>query len=220
MNPFQEVISLGCRCQTTEQIRRYFGDEKGTHIFDWMFSSFEGVIGAIDCDFSGIFAKDKLLVRGEGFTIDIPSVGLSLHHMFPRDKSTNLIILGEIDSSYPTVKNKLDYLVGKWRGTFDRRVLYVIEINPANDLRPKSDDFTVEITRLRTTLARARKNENFVLLAVAGPLLQHLVVGSIPNVVYMQLPLQEKVECWRENDRHWARAFKHVTALAEHERLI
>ena len=121
---YDEVISLGSRCQTAYQIRRLTGKTQA-QVFDWMIAPHRGVVKAIETNFSdfmqlenlkrGVSASDEFKYRH----IEDASYGILYQHEFLNSAS--------LEEDYQRIKSKYDFLIGRWNETMrsESKVLFI-----------------------------------------------------------------------------------------------
>ncbi|HVX35427.1 MAG TPA: hypothetical protein VHC71_04320 [Hyphomicrobium sp.] len=103
MQAFSQVVSLGWRCQTVWQARRYFGRAFcPTSIFDWQITPAEAVVEYFDRDFVGLLDRDDLFRPEDGW---VTNRKFGTRH--PHEFSNGL------QDGYATARSRHDYLCDK-----------------------------------------------------------------------------------------------------------
>lgn len=79
-----QAISIGPRCMTAYQVRRYFGHGE-TWPFDWWITPLDGLLAILErFDPEWIFDADNLEVVDGGYCVMHTPTGVRLNHEFPR----------------------------------------------------------------------------------------------------------------------------------------
>ena len=114
MFPATQIISLGPRCATAHNLRRYF-NFRSTFPFDWWITPEESIVKLLrnfDIDF--VYSSAELLRANSDGTVIHKSLDIGLHHEFPRQRSLETPLIVEDFLSYIEIpKQRTLYLFQK-----------------------------------------------------------------------------------------------------------
>ena len=158
-NRLNKVVSLGGWCEPAWQIRKYTGEETA-YFFDWLVSSAEAVVSLIENDFQHVFERHDLKLWKNGESVVDTSNGILFHHSFSRTDS-GLVDEKTIDEEYMAQKEKVSFLVGRWKNltTSGSHVLFV----------HLSHNQILYGDLLESAISKKYPGLNFLLLLVARP---------------------------------------------------
>lgn len=173
MEPFDHIISLGARCQTAHQIRRYFGVQTPWP-FDWWVTPTMSLIELLENDFDGLFDPNCLEIGdgkapgdGKHWTL-CRRTGVIHAHDFERDQVT-----WEIDmTKFPAMcaANRVRYgAVIDWFRRLEGRVLFVRCGKGFNHRSVRDAYYSVEtLNRLMAALDKRLPGVDARLLLLSG----------------------------------------------------
>ncbi|WP_337271402.1 hypothetical protein [Oryzifoliimicrobium ureilyticus] len=99
--PATDVVSLGPRCATAYNLRKYFGFETA-YPFDWWITPESGLLQFLGTlDLEELYNPELLFRLPDGSSVQHNPTGILLHHEFPRD-------LGKVE--HPVIENFIDYI--------------------------------------------------------------------------------------------------------------
>lgn len=82
--PATQIVSLGCRCATTFNLRRYYSFSSA-YPFDWWITPERGVLGLLDRpDVDWLYDPRELELAADHRSVQHRALGVMLHHEFPR----------------------------------------------------------------------------------------------------------------------------------------
>ena len=124
INEFDKIISLGCNCELTWNIRNHFGIERA-YPLDWWITPFQALRKLLENRFHDLFNINNLEVSPDLLTVKDKYYNLLYHHDFKRtedDKITD----DNIDEQLPLLKQKYDMLIERFfKDPENKRVLFV-----------------------------------------------------------------------------------------------
>lgn len=121
---FDKIISLGCNCELTWNIRSHFGIERA-YPLDWWITPFQALRKLLESRFHDLFNVSNLEVSQDLLTVRDTSYNLLYHHDFKRTEDGRII--GDcLDQQVPLLKQKYDMLIERFfRDPENKRVLFV-----------------------------------------------------------------------------------------------
>jgi hypothetical protein len=123
-NKFDKIISLGCNCELTWNIRDYFGIERA-YPFDWWITPFRALWKLLENRFHNLFNINNLEVSPDLLTVKDKYYNLLYHHDFERTEDDK-IIADNIFQQLPLVKQKYDMLIDRFfKDLQKKRVLFI-----------------------------------------------------------------------------------------------
>ncbi len=123
-NRFDEIISLGCNCELTWNIRNYFGIERA-YPLDWWITPFQALWMLLENRFHDLFNINNLEVSSDLLTVKDTYYNLLYHHDFKRT-GDDKIIEDIIDQQIPLLKQKYAVLIDRFfKDPENKRVLFV-----------------------------------------------------------------------------------------------
>jgi len=124
VNKFDRIISLGCNCELTWNIRNHFGIEYA-YPFDWWITPFQALWKLLESRFYDLFNVNNLEVSHDLLTVRDTYYNLLYHHDFKRTEDDN-IIGDNIDQQLPLLKQKYEMLIERFfKDPQNKRVLFV-----------------------------------------------------------------------------------------------
>lgn len=121
---FDKIISLGCNCELTWNIRSHFGIERA-YPLDWWITPFQALWKLLESRFHDLFNISNLEVSQDLLTVRDTSYNLLYHHDFKRTEDDK-IIEDCLDQQVPLLKQKYDMLVERFfKDPENKRVLFV-----------------------------------------------------------------------------------------------
>ncbi|MFF2964542.1 DUF1796 family putative cysteine peptidase [Streptomyces sp. NPDC057963] len=195
--PFDLCVGLGQHCESTYQIRRITGQETA-QFFDWLEIDLVFVRQALDTDFRGLLKPGRMALTTDGQgAIDLDA-SIELYHEFHAQPGAELT-LADVEEQLPAVREKLEFLAGRWRELVasPARVLYVRQ--DANGVETAAD-----LERLQTTLRERYPGHDFAILWLRRTAPEELDKLP-PGVACRELPLLEGR--WQGDDRAWDEMF-------------
>jgi hypothetical protein len=123
-NKFDRIISLGCNCELTWNIRNHFGIECA-YPLDWWITPFQALWKLLENRFHDLFNVNNLEVSHDLLTVKDKYYNLLYHHDFKRTEDDK-IIDDTIDQQLPLLKQKYDMLRERFfKDPENKRVLFV-----------------------------------------------------------------------------------------------
>jgi hypothetical protein len=124
INTFDKIISLGCNCEVTWNIRKYFGIECA-YPLDWWITPYQALRMLLENRFHDLFNINNLEVSHDLLTVRDTYYNLLYHHDFKRTEDDK-IIDDIIDQQLPLLKQKYDMLIERFfHDPKDKRVLFI-----------------------------------------------------------------------------------------------
>jgi len=124
VNKFDRIISLGCNCELTWNIRTHFGIERA-YPLDWWITPFQALWKLLENGFQDLFNANNLEVSPDLLTVKDTYFNLLYHHDFKRGEDDR-IIDDRIDRQLPLLKQKYDRLVERFfKDPQNKRVLFI-----------------------------------------------------------------------------------------------
>lgn len=121
---FDRIISLGCNCELTWNIRNYFGFETAYPI-DWWITPFQALLKLLENRFHDLFNINNLEVSDDLLTVRDTSYNLLYHHDFKKTDDDK-IIADIIEQQIPSLKQKYAMLTERFfEAPENRRVLFI-----------------------------------------------------------------------------------------------
>ena len=123
-NRFDEIISLGCNCELTWNIRNYFGIERA-YPLDWWITPFQSLQKLLENRFHDLFNINNLEVSHDLLTVRDKYYNLLYHHDFKKTEDDK-IIDDNIELQIPLLKQKYDRLIERFfKDPENKRVLFI-----------------------------------------------------------------------------------------------
>jgi len=121
---FDKIISLGCNCELTWNIRNHFGIERA-YPLDWWITPFQALWKLLENRFHDLFNISNLEVSQDLLTVRDTYYNLLYHHDFKRTEDDKII--GDcLDQQVPLLKQKYDMLIERFfKDPENKRVLFV-----------------------------------------------------------------------------------------------
>jgi len=121
---FDKIISLGCNCELTWNIRKHFGIERA-YPLDWWITPFQALWKLLENRFHDLFNISNLEVSQDLLTVRDTYYNLLYHHDFKRTEDDKIIDDG-LDQQVPLLKQKYDMLIERFfKDPENKRVLFV-----------------------------------------------------------------------------------------------
>jgi len=121
---FDRIISLGCNCEVTWNLRSCFGFERA-YPFDWWITPFQALRTLLENRFQDLFNIRNLEVSDDLLTVRDTHYNLLYHHDF-RKTADDTVIVDLIEEQIPALRKKYSMLCERFlhdpRG---KRVLFV-----------------------------------------------------------------------------------------------
>ena len=121
---FDKIISLGCNCELTWNIRNYFGIERA-YPMDWWITPFQALCKLLENRFHDLFNRKNLEVSEDLLTARDKYYNLLYHHDFKKTQDDKII--GEcMEEQIPLLKQKYRMLVERFfKDPENKRVLFI-----------------------------------------------------------------------------------------------
>jgi hypothetical protein len=124
VNEFDTIISLGCNCELTWNIRNHFGIERA-YPLDWWITPFQALWKLLESRFHGLFNMNNLEVSHDLLTVKDNYYNLLYHHDFKRTEDDK-IVDDNLVQQLPLLKQKYDMLIERFfKDPENKRVLFV-----------------------------------------------------------------------------------------------
>jgi hypothetical protein len=124
VNEFDTIISLGCNCELTWNIRNHFSIERA-YPLDWWITPFQALRKLLENRFHDLFNINNLEVSHDLLTVKDNYYNLLYHHDFKRTQDDK-IIDDNIVQQLPLLKQKYDMLIKRFfKDPENKRVLFV-----------------------------------------------------------------------------------------------
>ncbi len=121
---FDKIISLGCNCEVTWNIRNHFGIECA-YPLDWWITPYQSLRKLLENRFHDLFNIKNLEVSQDLLTVKDTYYNLLYHHDFKRTEDDK-IIEDSIDQQVPLLQQKYDMLIERFfNDPKDKRVLFI-----------------------------------------------------------------------------------------------
>jgi hypothetical protein len=184
--PYDEIVSLGCTCETAYQLRRCLGIERA-HVFDWVVTSDPGLLQYIESGLQDYFALDGLMRDAEGQVRDAQTATLFLHE-FPEG--------ADLAAAHAAEAPRIAALVERWHKLMasEQSVLFIRKHGWAGPPL-RTDD------RLHQALRAAAPRLRFRLLYLTKPAAFEPGAAT-PGLVHLPLAPPDP-EDWRGDDLVW-----------------
>ncbi len=185
---YDDIVSLGRHCQPAYQIRRLTGVE-AAGIFDWIYTTDDGLVRLIESGLAGFFALGELAVGGHGVVED-GRTSTRFMHEFPPGS--------DIAAQHAVHAGRFAMLAERWRALLasDRRALFVrVPSDPEADGRAVAE-------RLRAAIARQAPRLRFTILVLSDNPADDAPWGQ-KGVLNHHLRQPEPYD-WRGDDAVWA----------------
>lgn len=168
MQGFTHIVSLGCRCRTTQRLREHYGF-KTAFPFDWWITPIDGAVRFLrEWDLERLYDPARLREArrwGRTMYIEHRDYRIRLQHEFPMDEARRHVHAGW-RGHIGEARARTDHLMRKFEGLDrpDRKVLFVRELRPGEEAQ------AARIAQLReAVLARApRAQTRFLLISRQG----------------------------------------------------
>jgi Putative papain-like cysteine peptidase (DUF1796) len=134
---FTHIVSLGCRCRTTQRLREHYGF-KTAFPFDWWITPLQSAVRVLrDWDLGRLYDPAQLgEVRRWGKTIYVEHADyrIRLQHEFPMDDERRKVLPGW-RAHIGAAKARTGHLMAKFDALDrnDRKVLFVRELRPGEE---------------------------------------------------------------------------------------
>lgn len=123
-NKFDKIISLGCNCELTWNIRAHFGIERA-YPLDWWITPFQALWKLLEGRFHDLFNINHLEVSSDLLTVRDTYYNLLYHHDFKKTEDDK-IIDDNIEQQIPLLKQKYDMLIERFfNDPKNKRVLFI-----------------------------------------------------------------------------------------------
>lgn len=124
VNKFDKIISLGCNCELTWNIRAHFGIECA-YPLDWWITPFQALWKLLESRFHDLFNINHLEVSSDLLTVRDTYYNLLYHHDF-RKTADDKIINDNLERQIPLLKQKYDMLTERFfNDPKNKRVLFI-----------------------------------------------------------------------------------------------
>lgn len=124
INKFDKIISLGCNCELTWNIRAHFGIECA-YPLDWWITPFQALWKLLESRFHDLFNINHLEVSSDLLTVRDTHYNLLYHHDFKRTEDDK-IINNNLEQQIPLLKQKYDMLIERFfNDPKNKRVLFI-----------------------------------------------------------------------------------------------
>jgi hypothetical protein len=209
---FERFVGIGNCCITRFQIDFHLKERfkikdtslyGGGQLFDWLvIHNYAKFATALENNLSGVFELADLLV-GPSWTANYRCVKninyeMTWNHLFTRQG--NNVPDNILDLEYDARKQKIDYLIKKFKTLNQYRTLYIL----AYPFTGNGDMGTIEpdlvtVIRIRNALEQLRGNNNFTLLFAS---LQNRSQEDLPNIHFRTIVKGSKpayegdFNCW------------------------
>lgn len=154
--PATHIVSLGPRCATAYNLRRYFGFGDAFP-FDWWITPHDGLVGFLgDPDLDTLYDPQRLEAAQERATVRHAELGILLHHEFPRDAAApGRPVVAGWKALLAQPRRRSAHLLDKLLG-LDRaglRIAFVREAGTCDDTEPIAARLAALFPRAHWTLA-------------------------------------------------------------------
>ncbi len=166
---YERFVGLGSSCVTRTQINHHLSQRfqrpansfGGGQLFDWVIIHDYNLFSqAIENDLADLFERSDLIV---GANVRNKKYKMTWSHLFSKNEK-EVCPENILELEYETKKQKIEYLIGKFKGLRDYRTLYIIaypyDETQSNTVEP--DPFV--LVRVSKALEKLRGNQNFSLL--------------------------------------------------------
>jgi len=124
INPFDKIISLGCNCELTWNIRNHFGIECA-YPLDWWITPFQALWKLLESRLDDLFNINHLEVSPDLLTVRDTHYNLLYHHDFKRTEDDK-IIKNNLEQQIPLLKQKYNMLTERFfNDPKNKRVLFI-----------------------------------------------------------------------------------------------
>ncbi len=121
---FDRIISLGCNCEVTWNIRKHFGIERA-YPLDWWITPFQALLKLFENRFHDLFDGNNLEISPDLLTVRDTYYNLLYHHDFKKTQDDKIIV-DAIDQQLPLLKRKYTMLGERFfKDPENKRVLFV-----------------------------------------------------------------------------------------------
>lgn len=207
---FDIVVSLGGKCQTAFQINRYFyGGDKGSNYFNWLETPTLGLIELLEAEFANHHELQNLKLAWRGKALTCSLYGLGHIHDYDSIKVNGnpegLIDLGQLESYYPTAKEKFDYFVEKFK-SLQGNILFIRAGSGSHQGYEKNCELDEQlIIRLHSALRKNLSDDTkfkILLVDLGNRETFHNPGNFIPEHLRAEI-FSDHVQWYSENHENW-----------------
>ena len=120
---YDYVIPLGGNCETSWNIRNYFGYSHA-YPFDWWITPFDSLLKILQDDFQNLLNPANIEIIRNNETVICNYYKILHHHDFKRDDQEKVI--EDIEHQVLTLRQKYDYLISRFRAdASSKKVLFI-----------------------------------------------------------------------------------------------
>lgn len=173
--PYERFVGLGDCCLTRFQINHHLSTRfqmppnsfGGAQVFDWMvIHDYNKLVEALENNLEDLLEREDLEVGPSwerSYLVKNIKYQMTWNHLFTLSLPDAMPSI--LEEEYPVKKQKIDYLVNKFRELKNYRTLYIVAypFHGHGRLGTEEPDFEV-ILNLRNALAKIRGNDDFSLL--------------------------------------------------------
>lgn len=216
---FDRIISLGCNCEVTWNIRKYFGIDRA-YPLDWWITPFQALRKLLENRFHDLFNINNLEVSHDLLTVRDKYYNLLYHHDFKKTEDDK-IIEDVIEQQIPLLKQKYTVLTERFfKDPENKRVLFI----------RNRDGNIPHLERDTTPMDKNTFEELYRLLEIMFPYSQvSLLVTNCPifpkirramgYVAWDEVVNYEDAQFFAGSPRGWQEMFSRNKILYENERI-